>query len=84
MQSTGMSFTGIGLGMILAISSQPYWNRSAFLLPPWSAWPYAYNVIRVFAREAENHGGKAPPETRLRMGEVGGLFVPIGIRPSSS
>ncbi|KAF8060262.1 major facilitator superfamily domain-containing protein [Lyophyllum atratum] len=27
MQSTGMTFLGIGLGMVLAISSQPYWNR---------------------------------------------------------
>ncbi|KAG5730017.1 hypothetical protein E4T56_gene20192 [Termitomyces sp. T112] len=26
-QSTGLTFLGIGLGMILAISSQPYWNR---------------------------------------------------------
>ncbi|KAF9000016.1 major facilitator superfamily domain-containing protein [Cyathus striatus] len=27
MQSTGMSFLGIGVGMLLAISTQPYWNR---------------------------------------------------------
>ena len=26
-QMTGMSFLGIGLGMLLAISTQPYWNR---------------------------------------------------------
>lgn len=26
-QSTGMSFLGIGLGMVLAISTQPFWNR---------------------------------------------------------
>ncbi|TFK32753.1 major facilitator superfamily domain-containing protein [Crucibulum laeve] len=27
MQSTGMSFLGIGLGMLIAISTQPYWNN---------------------------------------------------------
>jgi hypothetical protein len=26
-QSTGMSFLGIGVGMIAAISTQPFWNR---------------------------------------------------------
>jgi len=26
-QMTGMSFLGIGLGMIIALASQPYWNR---------------------------------------------------------
>lgn len=28
-QSTGMSFLGIGLGMVLAISTQPFWNKYA-------------------------------------------------------
>lgn len=27
MQMTGLTFTGIGLGMLLAISTQPFWNR---------------------------------------------------------
>jgi len=27
-QSTGLTFLGIGIGMIIAISSQPFWNRS--------------------------------------------------------
>ena len=30
-QSTGLSFLGIGVGMIMAISTQPYWNRQVFL-----------------------------------------------------
>lgn len=29
-QSTGMSFLGIGLGMLLALSTQPFWNRSVY------------------------------------------------------
>lgn len=60
MQSTGMSFLGIGLGMVLAISTQPFWNK-------------------LFADEAKRHGGHAPPEVRLIMGQVGGILVPIGL-----
>ncbi|KAG6918465.1 hypothetical protein DXG01_014092 [Tephrocybe rancida] len=59
MQSTGQTFLGIGFGMILAISSQPFWNR-------------------LFEREATMHGGRAPPETRLIMGKLGGVLVPFG------
>ncbi|KAF5378556.1 hypothetical protein D9615_007032 [Tricholomella constricta] len=60
MQTTGMTFLGIGLGMVLAISSQPFWNR-------------------LFEREGAKHGGQAPPETRLIMGQLGGVLVPIGL-----
>ncbi|RDB22078.1 Efflux pump atB [Hypsizygus marmoreus] len=59
-QSTGMTFLGIGLGMVLAISSQPVWNR-------------------IFEHEASKHGGEAPPETRLIMGQLGGILVPFGL-----
>ncbi|KAF8147884.1 major facilitator superfamily domain-containing protein [Crassisporium funariophilum] len=60
MQSTGMAFLGIGAGMIIAISTQPYWNR-------------------LYARAARENGGNVPPETRLIMGEVGGVLVPLGL-----
>jgi hypothetical protein len=30
-QTTGLAFSGIGLGMLIAISSQPFWNRLVFL-----------------------------------------------------
>ncbi|KAF7975148.1 hypothetical protein HWV62_10315 [Athelia sp. TMB] len=59
-EQTGMSFLGIGLGMLLAIASQPLWNR-------------------VFARETKRFGGPPPPETRLYMGQAGGLLVPLGL-----
>ncbi|KAH7909491.1 major facilitator superfamily domain-containing protein [Hygrophoropsis aurantiaca] len=59
-QSTGLSFLGIGIGMIAAICTQPYWNK-------------------VFAREAVKFGGIAPPETRLIMGKVGAVLVPVGL-----
>ncbi|KAF9777403.1 MFS general substrate transporter [Thelephora terrestris] len=44
----GLSFLGIGVGMILASLSQPYWNS-----------------VR--------------PESRLIMGQVGGILIPIGL-----
>ncbi|KAF8659474.1 hypothetical protein AX16_001841 [Volvariella volvacea WC 439] len=59
-QSTGMTFLGIGFGMILAISTQPYWNR-------------------LYARHAKANNGLIPPETRLIMGQLGGVLVPLGL-----
>ena len=31
-EQTGLSFLGIGLGMVLALVSQPIWNRSGHIL----------------------------------------------------
>ncbi|KAJ7467084.1 major facilitator superfamily domain-containing protein [Mycena latifolia] len=59
-QSTGLTFLGIGLGMAMGLASQPFWN-----------W--------LSAREAAKHGGKAPPETLLIMGQTGGVLVPISL-----
>lgn len=33
---------------------------------------------RLFMRESLKYDGKPPPETRLYMGQVGGVLVPIG------
>lgn len=59
-QLTGLTFLGIGIGMIAAISSQPIWNK-------------------IFACEALKFHNKPPPETRLYMGQLGGILVPIGL-----
>ncbi|KAJ7141168.1 major facilitator superfamily domain-containing protein [Mycena epipterygia] len=59
-QSTGLSFLGIALGMAIGLATQPFWNR-------------------LSAREAAKHGGKAPPETLLIMGQVGGVLVPLSL-----
>ncbi|PPQ97319.1 hypothetical protein CVT26_006637 [Gymnopilus dilepis] len=59
-QMTGMSFLGIGLGMLLAISTQPYWNS-------------------MYKRVSLQNNGKVPPETRLVMGQIGGVLVPFGL-----
>ncbi|KAF4588404.1 hypothetical protein EYR40_009954 [Pleurotus pulmonarius] len=60
MQSAGLSFLGIGFGMMLAISTQPLWNRH-------------------FLRQRQKFEGSPPPETRLIMGQVGAILVPVGL-----
>ncbi|KAI6104960.1 major facilitator superfamily domain-containing protein [Pisolithus croceorrhizus] len=55
LQMTGLSFLGLGIGMLLALSTLPLWNR-------------------LFEREAKKFDGTYPPEVRLIMGQVGGLF----------
>ncbi|KAG9217484.1 hypothetical protein CCMSSC00406_0008596 [Pleurotus cornucopiae] len=59
MQSAGLTFLGIGFGMMLAISTQPLWNRH-------------------FLRQRQKFEGSPPPETRLIMGQVGAILVPVG------
>jgi hypothetical protein len=79
MQTTGLTFIGIGLGMLSAISTQPLWNRGVSFL-----WRSALISIlmtlfsRLYAREAAKHNGDPPPEMRLIMGQVGGILVPVG------
>ncbi|OSX60466.1 hypothetical protein POSPLADRAFT_1075116 [Postia placenta MAD-698-R-SB12] len=60
MQDTGMSFLGIGIGMVAALASQPLWNR-------------------FHHYEARKYNGEPPPETRLVMGQVGGVLAPVGL-----
>ncbi|KAF9476561.1 MFS general substrate transporter [Pholiota conissans] len=59
-QMSGMSFLGIGVGMIMAILTQPFWNR-------------------FYEQIAEENEGNVPPESRLVMGEIGGVLIPIGL-----
>jgi hypothetical protein len=77
-QTTGLSFLGIGVGMVAGLATQPFWNRSVvnqrFQLQP----ECGVNARdRLSVRTAARHGGKAPPETLLIMGQVGGILVPI-------
>ncbi|KIY50669.1 MFS general substrate transporter [Fistulina hepatica ATCC 64428] len=60
MQMTGLTFLGIGIGMLCALASQPFWNKR-------------------FREEAAKSGGHPPPEVRLLNGQVGGLFISIGL-----
>ncbi|KAG2101785.1 major facilitator superfamily domain-containing protein [Suillus cothurnatus] len=67
MQSTGLTFIGIGLGMLSAISTQPFWNRGV---------PFS---LILYARETAKYNGDPPPEMRLIMGQVGAILVPVGL-----
>ncbi|THH05837.1 hypothetical protein EW146_g9793 [Bondarzewia mesenterica] len=58
-QMTGLTFLGIGLGEVLGLCTQPYWNRKF--------------------REYKAAHGDPPPEFRLKMGQVGGILVPLGL-----
>jgi hypothetical protein len=74
-QSTGLSFLGIGIGLFIGLSSQPYWNRRVNCYR-YIFWTLSAN--RLFDRQMTKFDGKPPPETRLYMGQLGGLLVPIG------
>jgi len=58
-QFIGLSFLGIGVGMVLSGLSQPFWNR-------------------LTLKEIQKHG-TVRPESRLIMGQVGGVLIPIGL-----
>ncbi|KAF9553357.1 MFS general substrate transporter [Agrocybe pediades] len=60
MQTTGLTFCGIGLGMLIGVSTQPYWNR-------------------MYTRISAANKGTIPPESRLLMGEIGGVLTPLGL-----
>ncbi|KAF9034818.1 MFS general substrate transporter [Panaeolus papilionaceus] len=60
MQTTGLSFAGIGVGMGIGICTQAYWNN-------------------LYARTAAVNNGNVPPETRLIMGEIGAVLVPMSL-----
>ncbi|KAE9405828.1 MFS general substrate transporter [Gymnopus androsaceus JB14] len=60
MQQTGLTFLGMGVGIICAMPTQRYFNK-------------------LVARDAKINGGMAPPESRLYMGEVGAILVPLSL-----
>ncbi|CAA7261303.1 unnamed protein product [Cyclocybe aegerita] len=60
MQETGMTFLGIGVGMLMAIFTQHLFNL-------------------MYHRAAAENKGIIPPETRLVMGEIGGILVPLSL-----
>lgn len=52
-QETGMSFLGIGVGMIMGISSQPLWNRCVMSSVSPRCFAYVSGCKTVHAREPE-------------------------------
>ena len=75
-----MAFLGIGLGQILAVSTQPLFNRSVLLIL-FAILGHQFLTIyaRQYRRTAEASGGKAPPEARLVTGFFGAVLCPFGL-----
>ncbi|KZS95550.1 MFS general substrate transporter [Sistotremastrum niveocremeum HHB9708] len=59
-QSTGLTFLGMGIGMVGTIATQPFFRK-------------------IQRKRAEKYDGKPPPETRLIVGFVGAILVPISL-----
>ena len=76
MQEVGLSFLGIGVGMVGAMPTQPLWNRQVRNL---LSLRKTYLFIRILAKEASKHGGILTPEAHLLKGQVGGILVPLGL-----
>lgn len=62
----GLSFTGLLVGQLLAIASEPLWHN---------------NYLRLVRRKEEEDGGSggSEPEFRLPPAIAGGLLVPVGL-----
>ena len=72
----GLSFLGIGVGLVIGALSQPFWNRyHAYNLPSTTDLTSLY---RLAIKEIQEHG-TIRPEFRLIMGQVGGVLMPVGL-----
>ena len=77
-QCTGLAFLGIGFGMVIALATQPLWDR-------YSSCAYSLLLVliyeslcRKYRSIAGQQGGNLAPESRLLMGKVGAVLAPIG------
>lgn len=85
MQMSGLSFLGIGIGMLIALISQPYWIK-VYKEQRIPFWERAMRREQAAELEAAEKAGtqlrKAPePESRLLIGMAGAVLVPIGKSP---
>jgi len=72
----GLSFLGIGVGMIVAGLSQPIWNRYGTYHP--LLIKELTSRCRLGLKEIQEHG-TIRPEFRLKMGQVGGVLIPVSL-----
>jgi hypothetical protein len=75
LEQTGMAFLGIGLGQILAVLSQPYFNKYVM---PFLRRNLLIN-FRRYRAAVKASGGTAPPEVRLVPGFYGAILAPVGV-----
>jgi len=87
-QMSGLSFLGIGIGMIVSTLSQPYWIRlyKERRIPFWEPRLREEAAREEEARRKMSEQGEDPgprdepePESRLLMGMAGAVLVPLGL-----
>lgn len=65
-RQVGLTFSGLLVGIILAVASDPLWHR---------------NYVRLIRNREMNGGekGASEPEYRLPPAIAGGMLVPVGL-----
>lgn len=82
MQETGLTFLGMGAGMLLALAFQPLFIRYVHGLYISSLAPDCLTnwlSRRYTSRQAAKHNGNLPPEVHLVIGQVGAIILPISL-----
>ncbi|KIO17712.1 hypothetical protein M407DRAFT_32619 [Tulasnella calospora MUT 4182] len=84
-QMSGLSFVGIGIGMVVAIASQPYWIK-VYKEDRIPYWERKMRAERQKCMEEGEKGDKSAtrkrepePEARLLIGMVGAVLVTFGL-----
>ncbi|KAG8913121.1 hypothetical protein FRC00_003002, partial [Tulasnella sp. 408] len=82
-QMSGLSFVGIGIGMVIAIASQPYWIKvyKEDRVPYWERKMRAERQMCIEEGEKEDKSARKrhepEPEARLLIGMVGAVLVTL-------
>ena len=74
---SGLTFLGIGIGMLIGLAIQPVFNRYGLLSSPRTI-KLTINHRHLKQLAIENHGN-APLEARLIPGKLGAILVPISL-----
>ncbi|KZP09716.1 hypothetical protein FIBSPDRAFT_231655 [Athelia psychrophila] len=87
-EQTGMTFLGIGVGVVGAICRTPFWNRCvsvAFLSFPCCLFfcrferELATQDQAILERQTLRFNGRPSPKARLYMGHVEKILAPTGL-----
>lgn len=74
---TGLTFLGIGIGMLLGLALQPLFNKS--VAPCLYMSSDLTHKIRQMKRIVQENNGNLPPEARLIPAQIGAVLVPISL-----
>lgn len=76
-QETGMSFIGMGLGMLIGLALQPLFTRYAHR--PTLIHLRSNRSSRYLRNQRIKCNGDTPPEARLIIGQYGAVIMPISL-----